>query len=328
MKLCLVGCGEHATSSHGPSLALYRRTHPALELLGCCDIEPVRARAFAADFGFARAHVDAAAMLDAERPDAVVLVVPDTRCADLACLVLERGVPLLLEKPPGRTVADVDRMLAAARRPDGTLVPHQVAFNRRHAPLVRALRERLDALGGAGAIQHVRYEMVRVNRRDPDFSTTAIHGLDAVRFLAGADYASARVRYQELPGLGEGVANLFVDATLSSGATAQLSFCPVAGAVVERACVHLHGHTLLLEVPMWSGFDAPGRLQHLEHGRLVAEVRGEECEAFVQGGFAAEVAAFLDAVAEGRRPAPGLAESRQSLELACVLRARVEEYQA
>ena len=79
---------------------------------------------------------------------------------------------------------------------------------------------------------------------------------------------------------------------------------------------------------MWSGFDAPGRLQHLEHGRLVAEIRGEEAESFVQGGFAAEVAAFLDAVAEGRRPAPGLAESRQSLELACVLRARREEYQA
>jgi myo-inositol 2-dehydrogenase / D-chiro-inositol 1-dehydrogenase len=328
MRLCLIGCGEHATSSHGPALALYRTAHPGFELAGCCDVEAARARAFAAGFGFARPYEDAAAMLDAERPDAVVLVVPDTGSADLACLVLERALPLLLEKPPGRTPADGDRMLAAARRPDGTIVPHQVAFNRRYAPLLRTLRARLDALGGAAAIQHVRYEMVRVNRRDPDFSTTAIHGIDAVRYLAGADYAHARMRYQELPALGKGVANLFVDALLSSGATAQLSFCPVAGAVVERACLHTHGHTLLLEVPMWSGFDAPGRLQHLEHGRLVEDLRGERSEAFVQGGFAAEVAAFLDAVAEGRMPAPGLAETRQSLELACVVRARGKEYRS
>ena len=41
--------------------------------------------------------------------------------------------------------------------------------------------------------------MTRVERRDPDFSTTAIHGLDAVRYLAGADYAEARFRYRELP---------------------------------------------------------------------------------------------------------------------------------
>jgi myo-inositol 2-dehydrogenase/D-chiro-inositol 1-dehydrogenase len=328
VKVCLIGCGEHATSSHGPSLGLHRASRPDLDLAGCCDPAPARAEAFAARFGFVRAYRDAAAMLEAERPDAVLLVVPDTRTADLASLVLSRGIPLLLEKPPGRTVRDVDRMLAAAVRPDGSLVPHQVAFNRRHAPLVRALRERIEAVGGPGAIQHLRYEMVRVDRRDPDFSTTAIHGIDAARFLSGADYARARVSYQPLPDFGEGVANVFVEATMRTGATAHLSFCPVAGAVVERACVHLHDHTLFLEVPMWAGFDAPGRLRHLERGRLVEEVRGEPKEAFVQGGFAAEVAAFLDGVRAGRPLSPDLGASRQSLELAEVLRARREEFVA
>jgi myo-inositol 2-dehydrogenase/D-chiro-inositol 1-dehydrogenase len=219
-------------------------------------------------------------------------------------------------------------MLAAARRPDGSCVPQQVAFNRRHAPLVRALRERIDALGGPAAVQHVRYEMVRVDRRDPDFSTTAIHGLDAVRYLSGADYLHALLRYQELPRFGDGVANIFVDALLSTRATAQLSFCPVAGAVVERVCVHLHDHTLFLEIPMWAGFDAPGRLQHLHGGALVGELRGEAAESFVQGGFAAEVAAFLDGVRDGTPLAPGLAESRQSLQIAEALRDRREEFRA
>jgi len=326
MKVCLIGCGEHATSSHGPALALYRSSHEELSLAACADVDPERARAFATRFGFARVYHDTVSLLAAEAPDAVLLVVPDIRAPELASLVLSRGVPLLLEKPPGRTVTDVDRMLDAARRPDGTVVPHQVAFNRRYAPLVRALRARLDTLAGTAPIQHVRYEMVRVGRRDPDFSTTAIHGIDAVRFIAGADFERASVAYQELPALGAGVANIFVDARLASGSSAHLSFCPAAGAVVERACVHALDHTFYLEIPMWSGLDAPGRLQHVERGALVEELCGEPADAFVQGGFAAEVAAFLDGLREGRRLEPDLAESRQSLELAEALRARREEF--
>ena len=42
MKIGLVGCGDHATSSHGPSLALYRASHPDLALVGCADPAPGR----------------------------------------------------------------------------------------------------------------------------------------------------------------------------------------------------------------------------------------------------------------------------------------------
>ena len=108
-------------------------------------------------------------------------------------------------------------------------MPHQVAFNRRFAPLVREMRRHLKALPEAQAIQHLHYEMTRVDRRDPDFSVTAIHGIDAVRYLAASDFAEVRFRYQEHPALGPGVANIFMDAVMASGATAHLAFCPNAG---------------------------------------------------------------------------------------------------
>ena len=269
-----------------------------------------------------------AAMLDAERPDAVVVVVPVERTAAVGSMVLERGLPLLLEKPPGATVPEVDRLIAAAEG-GGRPVPHQVAFNRRFAPLVRELRRRIEE---AGPLQHLHYEMTRVERRDPDFSTTAIHGLDAVRYLAGCDYAEARFRYRELPGLGPGVANILVDAVMASGATAHLAFCPVAGVLVERAVAHAHGHSLFLNVPMWSGVDSPGRLWHYAGGRLAAEVGGEEVgdgtALFELGGFYRETVAFLDALAAGRLPSPGLREARQSVEIAERVRHRAAEYRA
>jgi hypothetical protein len=69
-----------------------------------------------------------------------------------------RGLPTLLEKPPGLDVAEIDRLSAAATR---TGAPHLVAFNRRFVPLVRELARRLAALGGPEAVHHLRYEMAR-----------------------------------------------------------------------------------------------------------------------------------------------------------------------
>ena len=326
MKVCQIGCGEHARVAHGPSQARCARERKDLVLAGCCDLDASRAESFRVEFGYARAFTDPVAMLEEERPDAVVVVVPVERTVAVGSLVLERGLPLLLEKPPGETVAEVDRLIAAARRGDST-IPHQVAFNRRFAPLVGELRRRIE---DAGPLQHVHYEMTRVERRDPDFSTTAIHGLDAVRYLAGCDYAEVLFRYRELPELGEGVANILVDAVMASGATAQLAFCPVAGVLVERAEVHAHGHTLLLHVPMWNGVDSPGRLRHFEGGRLVADLGGDQVgdgtALFELGGFYRETVAFLDAVAAGGTPSPSLRESRQSVEIAERIRHRAADY--
>jgi predicted dehydrogenase len=326
MRICQIGCGEHARVAHGPSQRRLAEEREDLVLAGCCDPDPARAESFRAEFGHARAYADLPAMLDAERPDAVVVVVPVERTVEVGSLVLERGVPLLLEKPPGATTGEVDRLIAAA---DRRRVPHQVAFNRRFAPLVRELRRRIEE---SGPLQHLHYEMTRVDRRDPDFSITAIHGLDAVRYLAGADYAEARFRYRELPGLGAGVANIFVDAVMTSGATAHLAFCPVAGVLVERAAAHAGDHTFFVHVPMWNGVDSPGQLAEFTKGARVSELSGSVCGdgtgLFELGGFYRQTAAFLDAVGSGQRPSPDLREARQSVAIAEHIRARAREFRA
>jgi predicted dehydrogenase len=331
MKLCMIGCGEHAASSHGPAQALYAGRHPGVVLAGCADLDPDRAARHRERFGFARSYSDAWAMLEAEHPDAVVLVVPDVATCELATRVLEQGYPLLLEKPPGRTPAELDRMAAAADKGGhgGRPVPHQVAFNRRFAPLVREARDRVASLRAAAPLQHVHYEMTRVDRRDPDFSTTAIHGIDAVRFLAGSDYARVRFTYAEHPEIAPGVADIFLDAVMESGATAHLAFCPTAGVVVERATIHARGHTLLLQIPMWGGFDSPGHLWHFEGGGLKADSSGSPgAEPYALGGFYAEYEAFLGDLAAGRTPSPSLRECLQSVAVAERIRQRESEYHA
>ena len=72
MKLCAIGCGEHAASSHGPAQARYAAEHPDVVLAACSDLDPARAERHRERFGFARGYSDPWAMLEAERPDAVV----------------------------------------------------------------------------------------------------------------------------------------------------------------------------------------------------------------------------------------------------------------
>ena len=306
MKLCQVGCGEHARTVHGPAQARLARERPGLVLAGCCDQDASRAEAYRTAFGFGKTYSDLEEMLEAERPEAVVLVVAVEATVRVATTVLSRGVPTLLEKPPGANRRlEVDRLIAAAEAGGrgGQPVPHQVAFNRRYVPLVQELRRRLVVMD---PLQHLHYEMVRVDRRDPDFSTTAIHGIDAVRYIAGSDYASARFRYQRDAGAGTR-----------------------RGQPLRRHHTHLRRHRPSRILPGGGCGDGtshrPGSRPHFRpprahvgRHRYAGEARafrgvadwwktstvplgGDGTAPFELGGFYRETAAFLDALASGQR---------------------------
>ncbi|NOZ21902.1 MAG: Gfo/Idh/MocA family oxidoreductase [Planctomycetes bacterium] len=326
-KICVVGCGGMSTRGHGPSCAKYAATHPDTVLAACCDLDEAKAITYRDTFGFAKHYTDLVTMLDTERPDAVCLIAPVALTCELSCRIMEMGYPLIMEKPPGMTVEETDRMIAVAEAKD---VSNQVALNRRHTPLIRELKRLLSEGFQPSEIQNIRYDFFRYNRKDADFSTTAIHGIDTVRFLAGSDYAHVRFHYQPFPELGDTVANIFMDCTMESGATAHLNFCPVAGLIIERATVNLLDHTFFLHIPMWRAFDDPGRLIHVEKKETVLDVTGEDItdgpEPFELSGFYGENASFFDDLRAGRRPVGDVKSARQSVEIAQCIRERKEEY--
>ncbi len=274
-------------------------------------------------------------MLVAEKPDAVCLNVPPPVTAALACQVLRLGYPLLLEKPPGLTAEEVDAMIAAAGE---TGAPNMVAFNRRYLPLLAHLRERLEENFEPAQVQRIQVDFSRVNRADPDFSTTAIHGIDTARFLARSDYAQVSFHYQDIPSAGPGVANLFLDCTFRCGTTAGLTFLPLSGLVAERYTVHCADHSFFASTPLWKGSDFPGSLLHLQKGSPVEQVSGFEAAGvcaeemlsagsgeFLLNGFYQENATFFDAIRAGRRPAGDIQSGRQAVLVAEAIRERRAE---
>ena len=79
-------------------------------LVGVTDIDRDRARSVAAELGTEACDLDALL----RRVEAVTIAVPTPSHAEVGLCALERGIPVLMEKPLAATLAEADRLIAAA----------------------------------------------------------------------------------------------------------------------------------------------------------------------------------------------------------------------
>ncbi|SDL27613.1 D-galactose 1-dehydrogenase [Modicisalibacter muralis] len=131
IKIGLVGLGKIARDQHLPALG----NNPDFELVAVASrnasLEGV------ADFASLEAMLDGAPELDA-----VALCTPPTVRHAQARLVLARGKHVLLEKPPGATLSEVEDLTRQAEVAGRTLF---ATWHSRHAPGVAPAREWLAA---------------------------------------------------------------------------------------------------------------------------------------------------------------------------------------
>lgn len=168
-------------------------------IVGCFDPNAGAAAALAADFADARALDDLDALLGLPGLDAVVVAAPNAHHVPLALRAMEAGRDVLLEKPMATSLAEADRLLAAASSSDRVL---QVGFVCRCSPIAREVAA-LVAAGRLGRLYHARAQWWR-RRGVPGlggwFTTRAqsgggvlldlgVHVIDLVMHLAGRPVA-------------------------------------------------------------------------------------------------------------------------------------------
>lgn len=112
VRVALVGLGGVAERIHLPAL----REVPDADLVGSCEPDAQRRARVTRAFGLANVFEDAGALLDATRPDIVVIGTPPDSHARLCLLALERGAHVFCEKPFVSTMAEADEVVAAAER--------------------------------------------------------------------------------------------------------------------------------------------------------------------------------------------------------------------
>jgi predicted dehydrogenase len=198
----------------------------------------------------------------------------------------------------------------------------QVAFNRRHMPVMRRARAILDGQFQPGSIGRIDYEMTRFDRWDPDFSTTAVHALDAALFLSGSPFRTAEVGVQPRTQQGRMAASFVVEAECVSGSKVLVNVQPVSGLNAESATIHAIGQSLEVRIPVSPESREGGSLRHWRGDRLAAFYSDSQGQAVDWLGISGETEAFLDAVRSGTGFAPGLQDCRQQVALMEAMRLR------
>ncbi len=150
-RLAFLGCGGFCTASILPGVA----RSGIIDIVAMCDIDRERAEDRARRFGGSRVYTDYEEMLDKEQVDGVFVIGPAPQQYELAPKVLERGIPVYVEKPSANTSAQAVEMAGIAEK-HGTW--GQVGFMKRFCEAYTIGKEIINcAEFGSIATVHIKF---------------------------------------------------------------------------------------------------------------------------------------------------------------------------
>lgn len=291
--------------------------NPAARLVAVADAMPQAAEAIAGQYGCEVRGIDAIAA--AADIDAVVICTPTDTHADLIEQFVEAGKAVFCEKPIDLSLARVKQCLEVVRARKGTLM---VGFNRRFDPHFRAVRAEIDK-GTIGPV-----EMVTITSRDPGappldyiarsggiFRDMTIHDFDMARFLLGEEITQVSA-----------MASVLVDPAIGKAGdsdSVQVMLRTAAGklAVISNSRRASYGYDQRIEVHGAKGAVAAEnqRPVSIEVATGAGYTRPPLHDFFMTRyteAYAAEIAAFIEAMAGKAAASPSGEDGLMALALA------------
>lgn len=299
IDVVFIGAGALSTKFHYPSLA----DMPDVRIKAVCDLIREKAERNAKTFNIPQVYTDYREMLAKESFDAVYVVMPPQDSFDLLVDCLGRGLHTFSEKPPTVTTFQT-KVLAALAEKKGCIT--QIGFQRKHVPLVKAMRAMVEK---RGPIDQFFSEFIKQSPagglyykgRIDILTCDAIHMVDTAVWLGDASmpevasvcrqsYTDQNVKYNALLRFASGTSGFF-SATWNSGR--------------RHLSVHLHGQNCCAIVDI----ENQGTYFDPEHPQGVtltaAEAAGSDKD-FRVLGFYDENREFIEAV---RAKDPGMTQS-------------------
>ncbi|MQA86331.1 MAG: inositol 2-dehydrogenase [Streptosporangiales bacterium] len=294
MAVGVIGAGgmgaRHADNLH--------EAIPRARVGGVTDADGSRAEAVAARCGGA-VYRDPLELIDDDGIDALVIASPDETHAALALECVRRRKPVLCEKPLATNVEDARRIVAAETDLGERLI--QVGFMRRYDPQHLAAA---DALAAGTVGRPVLFKgWHRTRRAAPGTTTefvlfnTAVHDLDAVRWLLRQEIAEVYVRGVNTDRLLDGVLDLqLIELSTTGGCLATLEIYVTAGygyevgveLVGERGTVHI----------------APPQAPFVRHEQVRSQRLDGDWLSRFRDAYVAELTRWVRAVHDGVPPGP------------------------
>jgi predicted dehydrogenase len=165
LGIAVVGAGRIGTLR-----ARLAAKHPAVSFLAISDLDPARARALADQAGANLASGSNDEIISHPDVTAVIVSTPEQQHTDAVCKALERGLPVLVEKPIGFSLTDASRILDVVKRTNGNL---RVGYSRRYKECFLRAKEQMrhgrlgKVVGGTARVYNSRAQAFAILKRDP-----------------------------------------------------------------------------------------------------------------------------------------------------------------
>jgi predicted dehydrogenase len=294
LRVAVIGCG-----GRGRVHLAILRDQPDVEIAAVCDVRREAAEAAGAAFGAAGRFTDVETLLSETAPDAVVVAATVTENARVAALPLSRGIPTLLEKPPGMSAAETRALRETAARAGGIAM---VGWNRRFHPMIVQARAAIAARGPVtqvvGEFHKSMARIIAAEAFPPDvldrqLLESPIHAVDLVRAAAGAPVVEVHSLVRRAASPYRDVHGALI--RFANGCVGHLIANYTTDARLERYEIHGHGISAYLE-----GVDRGELLCDGERRPLASDPPGN--------GTREQDRAFLDCVRHRRPPGPPAAD--------------------
>jgi predicted dehydrogenase len=165
LGIAVVGSGRIGTLR-----ARLAAKHPAVRFLAVSDKDPARAKSLADEAGADFHSTDNDEVIGRPEVTAVFVSTPEGEHAAPVCKALERGLPVLVEKPLALSLNDAEAILNTLKRTGGTL---RVGYSRRFKECFLRAKEqmvhgRLGTIrGGLARVYNSRAQTFAILKRDP-----------------------------------------------------------------------------------------------------------------------------------------------------------------
>ena len=276
-----------------------------LELIAVCDSNVETAAAIASEYGVASV-TDWRGLLD--EADAVSIATPTGTHCEIACAFLEKGIHVLVEKPIASTLAEADRMIAAAEASGAKLMVGQLE---RYNPAMAALKPHVT--------KPLYFEIHRVSpfpNRSLDVDVVLdvmIHDLDAVQWLVGEDVRVSEIRAVGIPVISDKVDAANARIEFENGAVANITASRIGTEKIRKTRFYQTNAYVVLDYA--TKFASLTSLNpHAAHplaGISINKLEIDDVEP-----LRAEITAFLDCIEKNTPPPITGDDGRRALELA------------
>jgi len=311
IRFAILGAGRMG-AEHGLALV----SLPDVQVVAVADPVEAAAQKVARITRAVRTYTDPLDAIHDPEVQAVIIVTPTSTHAALIEAAAVAGKAIFCEKPVAADLAETERVMRIVEERG---VPFQIGFQRRYDASFVQAKARITA----SEIGQV--EQFSATGRDPApppleylkvsggiFLDQAIHDLDIARFLVG--------EVKEVFAIGDTKVDPAI-ATIGDAdtTTVLLTFENGAQGVVQNSRRAVYGYDVRTEVFGSQGklvMDATPKTALVRYGENVAMDHYHFFMDRFKDAYRAEIAAFVEALTEGRAPTPGARDALESLRLA------------